>query len=138
MFKFAKRCLIQLKDVWVKRCGNKRWGSGNNFAKQEVMSLGTQSARKLDRWKQNSLFWSSNLASRYIKVFHGIKPYDYESTATTKRHSYSVRFFRRRIRRNFLKCHGSNYEKSKNHTHKKLIAFDEGERFLIWWVSCER
>ena len=19
-----------------------------------------------------------------------------------------------------------------------LIAFDEGERFLIWWVSCER
>ena len=32
----------------------------------------------------------SNLASRYIKVFHGIKHYDYESTATMTRHSYSV------------------------------------------------
>ena len=32
-------------------------------------------------------------ASKYIKVFHGIKHYDYGSTATTKRHSYSVRFF---------------------------------------------
>ena len=53
-------------------------------------------------------------ASKYIKVFHGIKHYDYGSTATTKRHSYSVRFFRLlcsqtgRIRRNF-NC--SNYEK---------------------------
>ena len=49
-----------------------------------------------------------------IKVVHGIKHYDYESTATTKRHGYSVRFFRLlcsqtgRIRRN-LNC--SNYEK---------------------------
>ena len=46
-------------------------------------------------------------ASKYIKVIHGIKHYDYGSTATTKRHSYSVRFFRLlcsqtgRIRRNF-------------------------------------
>ena len=29
MFNFAKRwCPIQLKDVWFKRCGNIRWGSG--------------------------------------------------------------------------------------------------------------
>ena len=52
--------------------------------------------------------------SKYLKVFHGIKHYDYGSTATTKRHSYSVQFFRLlcsqtgRIRRNF-NC--SNYEK---------------------------
>ena len=32
-------------------------------------------------------------ASKYIKAFHGVKHYDYGSTATTKRHSYSVRFF---------------------------------------------
>ena len=53
-------------------------------------------------------------ASKYIKLFHGIKLYDDGSTATTKHHSYSVRFFRLlcsqtgRIRRNF-NC--SNYEK---------------------------
>ena len=44
---------------------------------------------------------------RHIKVFHGIKHYDYESTATTKHHSESVQLFRllcsqtRRMRRNF-------------------------------------
>ena len=53
------------------------------------------------------------MAPRYRKVFHGIKYNDYQSTATTKRRSYPVRFFRvlcsqnRRIRKNF-KC--SNYE----------------------------
>ena len=39
MFKFAKRCPIQLKDIWFKSCENKRWGGGNDFAKQELMSL---------------------------------------------------------------------------------------------------
>ena len=53
-------------------------------------------------------------ASKYITVFHGVEHYDYGSTATTKRRSYSVRFFRLlcsqtgRMRRN-LNC--SNYEK---------------------------
>ena len=67
----------------------------------------TWTACKFDPWKQNGVCWSWTLASRYIEVFHGIKHYDYESTATTKRHSYSVRFFRLlclqtgRIRRNF-------------------------------------
>ena len=110
MFNFAKRCSIQLKDVWFKRCGNKRWGSGNDFAKQEVMSLHTQTARKSDPWKQNG----GNLPGYQIhKGFSWIKHYDYVSTATTKRHSYSVRFFRLlclqtgRIRKNF-KC--SDYE----------------------------
>ena len=39
MFQFAKRCPIQLKDIWFKSCENKRWGGGNDFAKQELMSL---------------------------------------------------------------------------------------------------
>ena len=94
MFNFVKRCPIQLKDVWFKRCvWFKRWGSGNDFAKQEVMWLRTQTARKFDPWKQYGVCWSCNLASRYIKVFYGIKNCDYESTATTKRHDYSVRFY---------------------------------------------
>ena len=42
-------------------------------------------------------------ASKYIKVFHGIKHYDYRSTATTKCHSYSVQFFR-------LLCSPEQYE----------------------------
>ena len=37
------------------KCGNKRWGSGNDFAKQEVISLRTQTARKFDPWKQNGV-----------------------------------------------------------------------------------
>ena len=63
--------------------------------------------------KQNGVCWSCNLASRHRNVFRGIR-YNYlESTATTKRYGYSVRFFRvlcsqtGRIRKNF-KC--SNYE----------------------------
>ena len=62
-----------------------------------------------------SQIWSVKTKCFQIhKVFHGVKHYDYGSTATTKRHSYSVRFFRLlcsqtgRIRRNF-NC--SNYEK---------------------------
>ena len=105
-------------------CGNKRWGSGNDFAKQEVMSLRTQTARKFDPWKQNG----GNLpASKYKKVFHGVKHYDYESTATTKRYSYSVRFFRLlcsqtgRIRRNF-NC--SNYEKFEESYAQEINLID--------------
>ena len=61
---------------------------------------------EFDPWKQNGVCCSCNLPSRYLKVFHGIKHNDYESITTTKRHSYSVRFFRplcsqtRRIRKN--------------------------------------
>ena len=73
---------------------DKRWGRGNDFTKQEVMSLFTQTARKFDPWKQNGVCWSCNLASRYRKVFHGIKHNDYENTAATKHSSYSVWFFR--------------------------------------------
>ena len=109
MFNFAKRCPIQLKDVWFKRCRNKRWGSGNDFAKQEVMSLHTQIARKTKWWQ------FAGLPNTYFRFFMDrVKHYDYRSTATTKRHSYSVRFFRHlcsqtgRIWRNF-NC--SNYEK---------------------------
>ena len=46
------------------------------------------------RGKQNGVGWSCNLASRYKNVFHGIKYGDCKSTATTKRYSCSVRFFR--------------------------------------------
>ena len=57
-------------------------------------------------------------ASKYTKVFHGVKHYDYGSTATTKCHSYSVRFFRLlcsqtgRIRRNFNCCNYEKFEES--------------------------
>ena len=92
-----------------------RWRSGNDFAKQEVMSLRTQAPRKSKgfSWIQNGVCWSCNLAPTYRKVFLGIKYNDYQSTATTKRLSYPVRFFRvlcsqnGRIWKNF-KC--SNYE----------------------------
>ena len=77
--------------------------------------------------KQNGVGWSCNLASRYKNVFHGIKYGDCKSTATTKRYSCSVRFFRvlcsqtGRIRKNF-KC--SNYENRRIiHTRNYLIRF---------------
>ena len=122
MFNFAKRCPIQLKDVWFKRCGNKRWGnkrwgSGNGFAKQEVQwchYVPRLFANLIRENKMVSAAAAINVASRYIEVFQGIKHYYNESTATTKCHGYSVWFFRLLcsqtggIWRNF-NC--SNYEK---------------------------
>ena len=76
-------------------------------------------------------------ASKYIKVFHGIKHYDYGSTATTKRHSCSVRFFRLlcsktgRIRRNFNCCNArieETYAQEINlsgYLHQLLGIFNE-------------
>ena len=150
MFNFAKRCPIQLKDVWFKRYGNKRWGRGNDFAKQEVMSLRTQTARKFDAWKQNGVCCNCNLASRHTKVFHGNWAHDYESTAATKRHGFLVRFFRPlcsqtgRIRRNFNCSNCEKFEESYTQEINRLLTFylqgprssgltkDVWRKFFIW------
>ena len=60
------------------------------------MPLRTQAPRKSKGlpWIQNGVSWSLNLVPTYKKVFHGIKCIDYQSTATTKRRGYLVRFFR--------------------------------------------
>ena len=98
--------LIQLKYVWFKRCGNKRRGTGNEFAKQEVTSLRTLPVRK----NAGAAIWLPDTSTFLMELS---TMHDYDSTAKTKRHSYSARFFRLlclqtgRIRKNF-KC--SDYE----------------------------
>lgn len=126
MFNFA-RCPIQLKDV-----RSKRWGSGMILQTRSdvIMYPGCLQMQNAVLWKQNGICWSWNLASRYRKVFHGIKYNDYESTATMKRHSYSVWFFR-------VLCSQTgriwkNSKNSKNYKNRRIIRT---RSYLHWLLT---
>jgi len=82
------RCPIKLKDEGAKMISqNRKW----YHYVPRLLAKATAYP-----WIQNGVCWSDNLAPRYLyrKFFHGIKYNDYQSTATMKHQSNSVRFFR--------------------------------------------
>ena len=76
---------------------DKRWGSGHNFAKQEVMSLHTQAARKKTKWRLLKLQFGFQIQKGFFMELGTMITRAQQQRNTTATQNDSSEFFVRRL-----------------------------------------